>query len=288
MESLSNETIEILWLFFLPKSPIVEVSSKTNQKFLFSSYSTVGNYTISVTAFSSLVNNNKLTINSTVEIMSLIQNLTVYGDGRPMNGSLIENHPPGTPMKLHANVTSGWPVQYAFYTKYNDGEKNKVHDSSSEYTFKPDKGGRWNITVEAKNRLNNETFAVEVDVINGCTIKIYDRREKDNPFVTNSANDIRFNTEKKFYSKNCSSLGYNCWTFNWTLYDENGRQVPDFSVQDKKYFFIGKGKIKPGKYQAKLHAMCNETNKTNAESEDETYFTVKALKPVAIILGKDL
>ena len=246
----------------------------------------MGNYTISVTAFSSLVNNNKLTINSTVEIMSLIQNLTVYGDGRPMNGSLIENHPPGTPMKLHANVTSGWPVQYAFYTKYNDGEKNKVHDSSSEYTFKPDKGGRWNITVEAKNRLNNETFAVEVDVINGCTIKIYDRREKDNPFVTNSANDIRFNTEKKFYSKNCSSLGYNCWTFNWTLYYENGRQVPDFSVQDKKYFFIGKGKIKPGKYQAKLYAMCNETNGTNAESEDETYFTVVALKPVAIILGK--
>ena len=251
----------------------------------------MGNYTISVTAFSSLVNNNKLTINSTVEVMSLIQNLTVYGDdGRPMNGSLIENHPPGTPMKLHANVTSGWPVQYAFYTIYKDGEKNKVHDSSSEYTFKPDKGGRWNITVEARNRLNSKTFTVEVDVINGCesTMEIYDRRKKVNPFITNSANDIRFNTEEKFYSKNCPSLGYNCWTFNWTLH-ENGQQLSNFPKQHKlKYFFIEKGGIKPGKYKAKLHAMCNETNRTNAENERETYFTVEALEPVAIILGKHL
>ena len=223
--------------------------------------------------------------------MSRIQNLTVSLDGSPMNGSLIENHPPGTPMKLQASVSSGWPVQYTFYTKYRDGKKTKVHDSSCNYTFNPQQGGLWTIIVEARNRLrdSNETFTVEVDVINGCesTMEIYDRRKKVNPFITNSANDIRFNTEEKFYSRNCSSLGYNCWTFNWTLYNESDQQVLDFS-QDKKHFFIGKGKIKPGKYQAKLHAMCNETNRTNAESKDETYFTVETLKPVAIILGKYL
>lgn len=223
--------------------------------------------------------------------MTPIQNLAVYNDGVPMDGSAIEKYPPGEPMNLHANVSSGWPVNYTFYTIYKDREINRK--DSSEYTFNPDKGGRWKIVVNASNRLSYENFTVEVDVINSCesTIKIYDRREKENPFRTNLANDIRFNTEEIFYnknSKNCSSLEYNCWTFNWTLHYENDRQERDFPVQHKKFFFSKKGVIKPGSYKAKLYAMCNKTNRTSAEIEEETYFKVEPLDPIAIISGKDL
>ena len=264
--------------------------------FLFS-YSKEGNYTITVTALSSLLKNNKhisssvLTIDTVVEIMSRIQNLTVYGDGQALNASksFFENYPPGKAMKLHANVSSGSPVHYTYIVHGNDVKEGSV-DHGPDYTFDPPVGGLWRIVVVAKNDLNYENYTLKIDVVNGCEseTKIYDRRKKEEPFNTTLANDIRFSTEEEFYSNNCSSLGYYCWTFNWTLYYQDETRVPNFLVQHKNYFFIEKGRIEPGRYIAKLNAMCNETNRTSPRNDDETYFDVVALDPVAVISGKGL
>ena len=223
--------------------------------------------------------------------MSRIQNLTVYRDGHALNASnsSFENYPPRKAMRLHASVSSGWPVQYDYTVYRNDVQEDPVH-RGFDYTFIPPVGGLWRIVVVAKNDLNYENYTLEIDVVNGCEseTKIYDRRKKEKPFKTTLANDIRFSTEEKFYSNNCSSLGYYCWTFNWTVYYQNEMRVPNVSVQHKNYFFIKKGQIEPGRYIAKLNAMCNETNRTSPENDDKTYFDVEALNPVAVISGKGL
>ncbi len=238
-------------------------------------------------------NNRTLNINSTVEIMQPIFNLTIMYQGPDGSEALTEanstkEHRADKPIILTAKVSLGWPVDYTFKV-YEPKKKQPttVQNGNSNITIKTSRGGVWRIDIWAKNKINSENRTITITVIDGCEsrVEIYDRRTDTEPFKTNLGSDIRINTEEVWHNKSCPKPQYHCWNYTWTLYP-SGENLTGVYEPHKKYIFIEKGGIKPGKYRAEMVAVCNETNRTNNRIVDKTHFEVEASDPVAIILGK--
>ena len=232
----------------------------------------------------SLHGNKTLRINSTVEIMSPVKNLTVYQEKSNSfklisNASLIKKHIE-EPIKLRAEVSSGSPVKYTFTMKGPEGQTSE--HSGNRLSYSLTQAGLWKIDVVANNSISNDKRTFEVEVIGRCesTIEIYDKRDKTNPFITNLGNDIRINSDEKFYDESCPS-SVNCWRYNWTLHKDDKNPMNQHE-QSSTYFFVNKRTLSVGFYRLNLVAVCNGT----ARSEHTTYFKVDSSNPVAIITGK--
>ena len=264
---------------------------------LYFRYTEVGTYNISVIAHG-LVSKNSLRINSTVEIMRKISNLTVYKKNskdksiRIKNNTIVEEHYLDQPIILHAQVSSGSPVNYKFLV--NEPGKDEVtwNNSSFKSSDNPTPG-RWKIEIFAENAISiRVSFTIIINVVDRCesVIDIYDKRVRDDPFKTNLGSDIRINTHEELVGTDCQKPKYSCWNFTWTLFNNNGSTTRTVKyTKHKQYFLIKKGAIKqPGLYRVKMVAKCNDSSRTITRREEESYFEVEASDLVANILGKVL
>ena len=259
---------------------------------IFFSYTEVGRYNITVSAYG-LVEDSKLTINSIVEIMSPIQNLSVNitHDGKNTvvteTHYFIDKHRAGKPIYFKASVASGWPVIYNFTVKKAEAsdKMTKMSLLLNGGDITPDVVGFWNVSIVARNVISKKSCAISIEVQSSCEprVEIIHRRPKEKPLKINRSFDIRIKTQILWYNESCRSSETSCF-HNWTLYYFNQSEKAALK-QKQNLFFVKGGKLRPGIYQLNLVAVCNDTQ-IYCKSFDETFLHVEAIGPVAVTKGK--
>ena len=247
----------------------------------------MGRYNITVVALSLL--STSLTINSTVDIQIPIENLSVF--------LLLKESPTtsktyfiGQAFTIHANVSVGSPVNYNFTVLENANEKHKnAADNTNKAEFEFSSSGARTIRVTAWNALSKITRNLTVNITNECEseIKILDAKSKDECLKITRGSDVRVSTDEVYGNTDCKPS--TCWSYNWTLFDDNATQVEKGYNRHSANFFISKRTLDPGLYRLALlalFALCNNSTRTNPRSEKETYVCITGATPVAIILGR--